>query len=287
MYHALKKQTLQDFEWVLVDDGSSDDTRSLVESWLHGPSFFRIRYLSQSHCGKHFAINRAVQEANGFFFIILDSDDTCVSEALERFAYHWQTIPEGERSLFCGVTSLCQEQDGHLVGVPLPGDTMVSNHLEMIYKFKIKDEMWLCIRTDVMREYPFPEIEVRYFPEAIVWTKIARRYKTLYVNEMLRVYWQDQPSLMRGGSPADNAAGGRFALLSVLTEQIDWFFDDPLFFVRCAIHYSRFSFHSNFGLRSQFSALTNIRARLLWIVGLPIAWAVFLRDQSKVGHKKT
>ena len=192
-----EKQTLQDFEWVLVDDGSSDDTRSLVESWLHGPSFFRIRYLSQSHCGKHFAINRAVQEANGFFFIILDSDDTCVSEALERFAYHWQTIPEGERSLFCGVTSLCQEQDGHLVGVPLPGDTMVSNHLEMIYKFKIKDEMWLCIRTDVMREYPFPEIEVRYFPEAIVWTKIARRYKTLYVNEMLRVYWQDQPSLMR------------------------------------------------------------------------------------------
>ena len=80
------------------------------------------------------------------------------------------------------------EQDGHLVGVPLPGDTMVSNHLEMIYKFKIKDEMWLCIRTDVMREYPFPEIEVRYFPEAIVWTKIARRYKTLYVNEMLHVY---------------------------------------------------------------------------------------------------
>lgn len=278
VYDSLKEQTLQDFEWIIVDDGSSDNTRSLVDSWVHVPSPFRIRNFYQLHRGKHVAINRAVQGANGYFFIILDSDDTCVPEALERFAHHWRTIPESERSLFCGVTSLCQGQDGHLVGVPFPGDLTVSNHLEMIHKFKIKNEMWLCIRTDVMRQYPFPEVEVRYFPEAIVWTRMARRYKTLYVNEMLRVYWQDQPSLMRGGAPADNAAGGRLALLSVLTEQIDWFVDDPLYFVRCAIHYSRFSFHSNFGLRSQFSALTNIRARILWIIGLPIAWAVYLRD---------
>jgi len=287
VYNSLKKQTLQDFEWVIVDDGSTDETRTLVESWLEEPPSFSVRYLYQSNRGKHGAINRGVQEANGFFFIIFDSDDACVPEALERFAYHWQTIPESERDLFCGVTSLCQDQKGHLVGVPFPGDVVVSNHLEMIYNFKIKNEMWLCVRTDVMREFPFPEVEVRYFPEATVWTRIARVYKTLYVNEMLRVYWQDQPSLMRESAPADNAAGGRIALLAVLMEQIDWFIYDPTYFVRCAIHYARFSFHSNLGLWSQFSALTNIRARILWVLGLPIAWAVYLRDRSKVGHKKT
>ncbi len=287
VYNSLKKQTLQDFEWVIVDDGSSDETRTLIESWLDEPPSFPVRYFYQSNQGKHGAINRGVQEANGFFFIIFDSDDACVPEALERFAYHWQTIPESERDLFCGVTSLCQDQNGQLVGVPFPGDVVVSNHLEMIYNFKIKNEMWLCVRTDVMREFPFPEVKVRYFPEATVWTRIAKVYKTLYVNETLRVYWQDEPSLMRGSSPADNAAGGRLALLAVLTEQIDWFIYDPTYFIRCAIHYARFSFHSNWGLWSQFSVLTNIQARILWVLGLPIAWAVYLRDRSKVGHKKT
>ena len=287
VYNSLKKQTLQDFEWVIVDDGSSDETRTLIESWLNEPPSFPVRYFYQTNRGKHGAINRGVQEANGFFFIILDSDDSCVPEALERLAYHWQTILESERDLFCGVTSLCQDQNGHLVGVPFPGDVVVSNHLEMIYNFRIKNEMWQCVRTAVMRESPFPEIEgLRYVPEATVWARMARAYKTLYVNEMLRVYWQDQPSLLHGSSPGDNAQEGRFGLLSVLTEQIDWFIHDPRYFIRCAIHYARFSFHCNLGLWSQFSTLTNIQARMLWMLGLPIAWAVYLRDRSKVGHKK-
>lgn len=164
---------------------------------------------------------------------------------------------------------------------------MASNHLEMIYKFKIKNEMWLCVRTSVMKEFPFPEPEVRYIPEATVWCRMARVYKTLYINEMLRVYWQDQPSLLRGGSPGDNAAEGRLALQSVLTEQIDWFLCDPWYFLRCAIHYARFSFHSGFGLRSQFTLLTNVPAKILWLVGLPIASAVYLHDRYRVGTRET
>ncbi|MGB6064627.1 MAG: glycosyltransferase family A protein [Desulfomonilaceae bacterium] len=281
VYTSLKDQTLQDFEWLIVDDGSSDNTRSLIESWISESSSFPIRYFYQTNRGKHVAINNAVREAHGFFFIILDSDDTCVPEALERFAYHWQAIDESSRDFFLGVTSLCRYSDGRLVGVPFPRDAVASNHLEMIYKFRIKNEMWLCIRTAVMKEFPFPEPDVRYFPEATVWTRMARVYKTLYVNEMLRVYWQDQPSLLRGASPQDNAAEGRLALLAILTEQIDWFGCDPWYFLRCAIHYARFSFHSGFGTRSQFGLLTNVPAKILWLVGLPIASAVYMHDRNR------
>jgi glycosyltransferase involved in cell wall biosynthesis len=286
VYDSLKVQTLQDFEWVIVDDGSSDATRKLVETWLSERPCFPIRYFYQSNRGKHGAIIRGVEAAHGFFFLIFDSDDACVPDALERFAYHWRNIPENARGLFSGVTSLSQDHNGHLVGVPFPADEIVSNHLELMYKFKIKNEMWFCIRTAVMREFPFPEIKLRYFPEATIWARMARKYKTLYVNEMLRIYLQDQPSLMRASEPAQNAAGGRLSLLAVLTEQIDWFIHDPMYFVRCAIHYARFSFHSGVGLWSQFSALTNFRAKTLWLTGLPIAWAVYLRDRSKAGPKK-
>lgn len=97
LYLSLKEQTLLDFEWIVVDDGSSDDTCSLVESWKSESSSFPIRYFYQANRGKHVATNYAVREAFGFFFIILDSDDTCVPEALERFAYHWQAIDESNR----------------------------------------------------------------------------------------------------------------------------------------------------------------------------------------------
>jgi glycosyltransferase involved in cell wall biosynthesis len=288
VYDSLKKQTLQDFEWVIVDDGSSDATRTVVETWESEGPAFPIRYVFQINRGKHCAINRGVQEAHGFFFIIFDSDDACAPQALERFAYHWQAIPEGDRGHFCGVTSLSQDQKGRLVGVPFPGDAVVSDHLEMIYKFKIKNEMWLCVRTAVMREFPFPEIDgLRYIPEATVWARMARTYRTMYINETLRVYWQDQPSLLVGSSPADNAQEGRFGLLSVLTEQIDWFIHDPTYFFRSAIHYARFSFHSDVSLRLQISSLTNLRARMLWVMGLPIAWVVYLRDRSKSRSNNT
>jgi glycosyltransferase involved in cell wall biosynthesis len=86
VYESLKEQTYRQFEWLIVDDGSTDTTRTLVETWQQEANFL-ISYYYQENQGKHVAINRGVQEARGEYFLIIDSDDTCVPQTLERFAH--------------------------------------------------------------------------------------------------------------------------------------------------------------------------------------------------------
>ena len=87
VYKSLADQTFKNFEWLIVDDGSTDGTKVLIEKWTEEASF-PIRYFYQENQGKHIAHNLGVKKARGELFLSLDSDDTCVPEALERFNYH-------------------------------------------------------------------------------------------------------------------------------------------------------------------------------------------------------
>src|SRR4051794_24520469 len=88
-FHSLKAQTFRDFEWLIIDNGSTDGTRELVERF-QSEADFPIRYLWQEDAGKHGSLNRGIELAEGELFLILDSDDGCVPEALERFKYNWE-----------------------------------------------------------------------------------------------------------------------------------------------------------------------------------------------------
>lgn len=87
VYYSLSSQTFKDFEWLIVDDGSTDDTKNLVQNWQK-KSKFTIRYYYQPNLGKTAALNRGVKLALGKLFLILDSDDGCIPKALEKFKYY-------------------------------------------------------------------------------------------------------------------------------------------------------------------------------------------------------
>jgi len=136
---SLEEQTFRDFEWLIVDDGSSDGTRELVERWQRDARF-PIRYLYQSSAGKHVAFHRAVREARGALFLTLDSDDACVPEALERLLYWWEQIPQHERDGFSEVTALCQDQTGRLVGTRFPTNPVDGTSIELRWWHRVRGE---------------------------------------------------------------------------------------------------------------------------------------------------
>ena len=185
LYESLCRQTFTNFEWVIVDDGSVDDTKSLVNKFLvDSVEFLGIRYFLQENGGKHRAINRGVKEAQGELFFIADSDDSLPPDALEQVARVYETV-RGDES-FGGVCGLDGTFDGDIIGSGLPLEVMDVNSIDLRNRYHVTGDMKEVFRTEVMREFPFPEIpNERFVPEMLVWNRIAMKYKLRYFNRII------------------------------------------------------------------------------------------------------
>lgn len=280
VYESLRDQTFRDFEWLIIDNSSTDGTADLVEGWRKTADF-PIRYIVQPNAGVHVSWNRGVAEARGELLLWIRSADSFTVDALERFDALWREIPDGERDGYSGVTVNSVDEHGDLIGTEFPFPTMDSDSSEIRFKYKVEGEKWGFQRVEVMRAFPMPVIEgyTGYIPEAIVWRAIGRRYRTRYVNERLRVYWQDQRNGLSGSRFSTRAPGGLLEAEAMLNHDLSWFRYDPLTFVRKAMKYSRCSFVVGRSIGRQYRALTSTRARLLWVAMLPAGWALSVLDR--------
>jgi glycosyltransferase involved in cell wall biosynthesis len=280
-YESLKAQSFKDIEWIIVDDGSSDETEELVKSWL-GSSPFPIYYSYQKNQGKHFAVNKGIRQAKGEFTTLLDADDTFLPNALERFLYYWQSIPENEREQFAGVTGLCVNAKQELLGGKFKQDVLDSNSLEISYIYRLGDDRHGMGRTDILKAYPFPEIRERYVTEGVVWNRIARQYKTRYFNEVVQVK-EYRPEGMTSSIRSYLTRSAKSTTLyyqEMLKDKLPF---SPL--VRAWHHasYVRYSLHANYNLSKILK--DGSKHLLLMPLGLVAGSLLFLRDEVK-GVKK-
>lgn len=185
LYESLKKQSLKDFEWIIVDDGSSDGTEDLVRSWLSCDNGFPVTYLKQENGGKQRRINKGVENAKGEFFWIVDSDDEIVPNGVET-AVKWLKTIENEKS-FGGVAGLRGNANG-IIGETFNGEFVDCTSLEKD-KHNIKGDKSEIFYTDLLKKYPFPEFEgEKFVPEALVWNRIAAGgYKIRWFNEIIYI----------------------------------------------------------------------------------------------------
>lgn len=175
LYQSLIKQTEGDFEWLIVDDGSVDNTEDVVRRFID-EGILKIEYYKVSNSGKHSAINFGVKKAKGSLFFIVDSDDWLASQAVERILYHFSRIESDEQ--FAGVVGLRAFENGERVGGEINFDILDCSYLELRYVRKIKGDMVEVFKTDILRQYAFPAFQNEKFcPEALVWNRIGRTYK--------------------------------------------------------------------------------------------------------------
>ncbi len=278
-YQSLAAQTFRDFEWLIVDDGSEDGTEELVKAWQQERRV-PIRYVRRRHRGAHHAHLTCLEEARGEFIIKLDSDDGCTPESLARLRQHWLAIPAAERGRFAGVTALCQDETGALVGTVFPQSPLDCTAAALEYQHRVRGEKWGFVRADVLRRFPFPKnVSGNFIPESYVWSQVSRHYQTRHVNEVLRVYWTDAPSLVHGRpNPRRNAAGHRLMFQMVVNNEAGWCARAPLRLLRAAAQFARFSWLSDRGFTQQWRDLQGPGPRLLWLAALPLAAALRLRD---------
>lgn len=175
------------FEWIVVDDGSSDGTRGLVEGWI-ADNRLSIRYIYQKNQGKHVASNQAIDAARGYAILSYDSDDILFPEALRVLYTVWNGIDPEIRATLKGATArYVDSSTGKLLGDPVPGDPFIVSSTDMRFRHHIDGDMLGFNLTEIMRRHKFPVFDgaARYCPESIVWFEMAREYREAVVNTLI------------------------------------------------------------------------------------------------------
>ena len=280
VYNSLCAQTFSDFEWVVVDDGSEDNTKHLIAQWKKEADF-PVLYKKQKNRGKHVAINHGVALAKGELFIIADSDDEFLPDSLRILYDEWNGIDGNRRTSFTGVTGLCVSENGEIIGDSYPFDRLDSTPAEIFYVYGIKGEKWGFHRTAVLKEFPFPEYaNGGFYPEGLVWNRIGRKYLTRYINKPVRRYFSDAGNQLTGRSIKTRTAG-RVFYAEMLNEDSDYIRQAPIAFLKLAAQGARFSFHQQDRIIEQLSRLENLPAKILWISALPLAYLIYLFDKVR------
>lgn len=184
-YESLCRQTLQDFEWLVVDDGSSDNTRELVEGWIK-ENRIPIRYIYQDNQGMHGAHNTAYKNIYTELNTCIDSDDYMPNDAVEKIVGSWQNLSESQREKYAGLMGLDKSISGGIIG-----DSFSASQKEItlnsFYARGGRGDKKLVIRTDVVKCYPeYPRFEnEKYFSLGWLYLLIDQDYKWITINEPL------------------------------------------------------------------------------------------------------
>jgi glycosyltransferase involved in cell wall biosynthesis len=267
LYGSLCCQTYRDFEWIIIDDGSSDNTEHVVNAFI-SENKIDIKYIQQENGGKHRAINHGVREAKGELFFIVDSDDLLPADSLETIYQTYKDI-RNEKS-YVGMSGLDGFADGRIIGSGLPQNTINCNSIEIRNKYHVTGDMSEVFRTDVMKEFPFPEVEGEKFcPEVLVWNRIAQKYKLRYINKIIYTAEYQQEGLtsnivkIRMKSPiASMMCYAEMNRLNIPFAQK----------IKAAINYWRFRFCSDSGTIPALSSL--------WLFTMPIGYMMHLSDKK-------
>jgi len=190
-YDSLKRQTVKDFEWLVCDDGSTDNTSEVLSGCLL-EGIVKMRVVYQANGGKHRAINNGVKQAQGDWFFIVDSDDSLLDDSVATVLQHLREIEENPQ--FAGIVGNRIYSNGKRIGGEVPYQVLDVDSVSLRQCYHMKGDLAEVWRTEILKQYPFPEyIGEKFISESIVWDEIAKKYILRYINCNIYVcdYLQD------------------------------------------------------------------------------------------------
>lgn len=186
LYTSLKKQNYNSFQWIIVDDGSTDDTEAIVNEFIKENNI-NIRYIKKKNGGKHTALNIGIDNAEGELFWIVDSDDYIIDDALKYIWNKWCELKDNKD--FAGLSALRGYENKKVIGTTVNEEYIDADVLTYRYKYRVLGDKSEVYRTDILKKYKFPEYrEEKFLTEAVVWNRIANDgYKIRWFNKVIYI----------------------------------------------------------------------------------------------------
>ena len=195
-YESLKRQTCKDFEWLIIDDGSTDNTRELIEVWINETTEFKISYIYQENQGMHGAHNTAYENITTELNVCIDSDDYMPQDAIEKIKNTWEKVRDDKN--ISGIAGLDAYENGEVIGMKFPDYLKRSSLFDFFYNKGIKGDKKLVYRTELTKKYPYPVYKgEKYVGLAYKYYKLDEEYELALINDVLCIveYMEDGSSL--------------------------------------------------------------------------------------------
>ncbi len=265
LYKSLCKQTNKDFEWLIVDDGSTDNTESIIKSFKEDNNIV-ICYYKQDNGGKHTAINKALDLAEGELFFIVDSDDCLTDDAVETIISDWKKVRSND---LCGISYLRGHTDGKVMGPPFPKDKTIDNFIDLRINGGIpgdKAEVW---DTKKLRQYRFPVFSgEKFLAEGYLWYQLGLKYDMLFVNKVIYICEYLDGGLTKSGKKMriQNPLGGIATSLMQMNPHSKFTYR-----FKKSLLYVAYSFFANKGIKDMISC----KYKNIIIPCIPFGWMLY------------
>lgn len=253
---------------MIIDDGSTDNTKELVQSWIDEKKI-EIKYIYQENLGMHGGHNTAYQNITTELNTCIDSDDFMPTDALEKILYHWNKNKNDYKDI-AGIIALDSYKDGKIIGQKIPENLKTCSLYEIYHVHKIVGDKKLIYRTEVVKQYPFyPIFEgEKFVPLGSLYLLIDQKFKLLPLNEVVCIveYLPDGSSKNIIKQYKKNPLGFKYSRVLEMKYSKSSFYT----FTR-AMHFISSSIISR-----EFNILKNNPKKTATIIALPFGFLLYL-----------
>lgn len=225
VFDSLMEQSYKDFEWLVVDDGSTDGTEELIREYAKR-AWFPVRYHKNPHGGKYAGANKSYELIQTKYMTACDSDDAMLPDGLRILMKLWDEVPKVDYDNTWCVTARCADSEtGEMVGDPFPDDI---NQLHGKKRLKVvyatSGEKQSCRKVEILRKYPFPTYEdtTKLVPGS-AWIRIDDKYEQYCSNALTSRYWQTSPDSMAKSPSKERKTAYYRNSLMLINEFPHWF----------------------------------------------------------------
>lgn len=278
VYKSLKKQSFKDFKWIIIDDGSTDNTKEIVKQFQE-ENLFPIEYFQQENKHKFLAVLDGIRKVKSKYHMVVDSDDSYPENSLETLYNEVEKIENQDE--FIGLMGLSVDEEGKIVGNEYPNGGFDGSIFDMRYKYKVRgDKFGIFISKSYLKQIEnkdYSQYEGKgYIPQSVIFNEYdAKGLKTHFINKVVRIYHKDEndaASVSNTRWTGKNIFGLREGHLSFLNSYGTKLLAYPKALLRNLVGYQFYSFKNKDSFCSIISRPKNLIIKLLGLFLLPFSF---------------
>jgi len=287
LYDSLKKLNYKDFYWLVIDDGSSDNTQEVVNRYIDEGILEIIYHRFPVNGGKHQVLRYAFSHLNAKYALQIDDDDQLTQDCLDVFLQEWKRIDEEGITDIGEIRALVSDQNGCIVGKKryIPNISFDSDYIKMNWVLDSRMENLSCYKSEIFCDcnlfegidsmWLFDKVHMVY--EDVFWNRFARKYRTRYIPNVLRIYNRGTSGSLTATSINRTKCYNYVFTNSVVLNELG---KDKYCNIRRLLkslaQYWACALALKLPIKKCFTSLEGLGVRLISLFVIPIAWIVGL-----------